>query len=144
MSDTEIKPQVIESPEIKQLQQYEVLRQVLLIVFVSAAVFVSGRLIEKFFFEKEIIAVDLRVIMSKELEKTATQILTPEQRDSRAKAFNKALEASLDHVSNNGRKIILVSPAVVNGVSDYTQNIIDEIPKLIEAREKKLAEEAAK
>ena len=134
MSEAEIKPQVIESPEIKQLQQYEVLRQVLLIVFVSAAVFVSGRLVEKFFFEKEIIAVDLRVIMSKELEKTATQILTPEQRDSRAKAFNKALEASLDHVSNNGRKIILVSPAVVNGVSDYTQNIIDEIPKLMDAR----------
>jgi len=144
MSDTEIKPKVIESPEIKKLQQYEVLRQVLLIVFVSVAVFVSSRLVEKFFFEKEIIAVDLRVIMSKELEKTATQVLTPEQRDSRAKAFNKALEASLDHVSNNGRKIILVSPAVVNGVSDYTQNIIDEIPKLIEAREKKLAEEAAK
>ena len=144
MSEAEIKPQVIESPEIKQLQQYEVLRQVLLIVFVSAAVFVSGRLVEKFFFEKEIIAVDLRVIMSKELEKTATQILTPEQRDSRAKAFNKALEAALDHVSNNGRKIILVSPAVVNGVSDYTQNIIDEIPKLMDAREKKLAEEAAK
>lgn len=144
MSDTEIKPKVIESPEIKKLQQYEVLRQVLLIVFVSFAVFVSSRLVEKFFFEKEIIAVDLRVIMSKELEKTATQVLTPEQRDSRAKAFNKALEAALDHVSNNGRKIILVSPAVVNGVSDYTQNIIDEIPKLIEAREKKLAEEAAK
>ena len=144
MSEAEIKPQVIESPEIKQLQQYEVLRQVLLIVFVSAAVFVSGRLVEKFFFEKEIIAVDLRVIMSKELEKTATQILTPEQRDSRAKAFNKALEAALDHVSNNGRKIILVSPAVVNGVSDYTQNIIDEIPKLIEARDKKIAEEAEK
>ena len=144
MSEAEIKPQIIESPEIKQLQQYEVLRQVLLIVFVSAAVFVSGRLVEKFFFEKEIIAVDLRVIMSKELEKTATQILTPEQRDSRAKAFNKALEAALDHVSNNGRKIILVSPAVVNGVSDYTQNIIDEIPKLMDAREKKLAEEAAK
>ena len=144
MSEAEIKPQVIESPEIKQLQQYEVLRQVLLIVFVSAAVFVSGRLVEKFFFEKEIIAVDLRVIMSKELEKTATQILTPEQRDSRAKAFNKALEAALDHVSNNGRKIILVSPAVVNGVSDYTQNIIDEIPKLMDAREKRLAEEAAK
>ena len=144
MSEAEIKPQVIESPEIKQLQQYEVLRQVLLIVFVSVAVFVSGRLIEKFFFEKEIIAVDLRVIMSKELEKTATQILTPEQRDSRAKAFNKALEAALDHVSNNGRKIILVSPAVVNGVSDYTQNIIDEIPKLIEARDKKIAEEAEK
>ena len=144
MSEAEIKPQIIESPEIKQLQQYEVLRQVLLIVFVSVAVFVSGRLIEKFFFEKEIIAVDLRVIMSKELEKTATQILTPEQRDSRAKAFNKALEAALDHVSNNGRKIILVSPAVVNGVSDYTQNIIDEIPKLMDAREKKLAEEAAK
>ena len=137
MSEAEIKPQVIESPEIKQLQQYEVLRQVLLIVFVSAAVFVSGRLVEKFFFEKEIIAVDLRVIMSKELEKTATQILTPEQRDSRAKAFNKALEAALDHVSNNGRKIILVSPAVINGVSDYTQNIIDEIPKLIEARDRK-------
>ena len=144
MSEAEIKPQVIESPEIKQLQQYEVLRQVLLIVFVSVAVFVSGRLIEKFFFEKEIIAVDLRVIMSKELEKTATQILTPEQRDSRAKAFNKALEAALDHVSNNGRKIILVSPAVINGVSDYTQNIIDEIPKLIEARDKKIAEEAEK
>ncbi len=144
MSEAEIKPQVIESPEIKQLQQYEVLRQVLLIVFVSAAVFVSGRLVEKFFFEKEIIAVDLRVIMSKELEKTATQILTPEQRDSRAKAFNKALEAALDHVSNNGRKIILVSPAVINGVSDYTQNIIDEIPKLIEARDKKIAEEAEK
>ena len=89
MSEAEIKPQVIESPEIKQLQQYEVLRQVLLIVFVSVAVFVSGRLIEKFFFEKEIIAVDLRVIMSKELEKTANQILTPEQRDNRAKAFNK-------------------------------------------------------
>ena len=142
MSEAEIKPQVIESPEIKQLQQYEVLRQVLLIVFVSAAVFVSGRLVEKFFFEKEIIAVDLRVIMSKELEKTATQILTPEQRDSRAKAFNKALEAALDHVSNNGRKIILVSPAVINGVSDYTQNVIEEIPKLIEAREKKLAKEA--
>ena len=144
MSEAEIKPQVIESPEIKQLQQYEVLRQVLLIVFVSVAVFVSGRLIEKFFFEKEIIAVDLRVIMSKELEKTATQILTPEQRDSRAKAFNKALEAALDHVSNNGRKIILVSPAVVNGVSDYTQNIIDEIPKLMDAREKRLAEEGSK
>ena len=144
MSEAEIKPQIIESPEIKQLQQYEVLRQVLLIVFVSAAVFVSGRLVEKFFFEKEIIAVDLRVIMSKELEKTATQILTPEQRDSRAKAFNKALEAALDHVSNNGRKIILVSPAVINGVSDYTQNIIDEIPKLIEARDKKIAEEAEK
>ena len=144
MSEAEIKPQVIESPEIKQLQQYEVLRQVLLIVFVSAAVFVSGRLVEKFFFEKEIIAVDLRVIMSKELEKTATQILTPEQRDSRAKAFNKALEAALDHVSNNGRKIILVSPAVINGVSDYTQNIIDEIPKLMDAREKRLAEEASK
>ena len=32
MSEAEIKPQVIESPEIKQLQQYEVLRQVLLIV----------------------------------------------------------------------------------------------------------------
>ena len=144
MSEAEIKPQIIESPEIKQLQQYEVLRQVLLIVFVSAAVFVSGRLVEKFFFEKEIIAVDLRVIMSKELEKTANQILTPEQRDNRAKAFNKALEASLDHVSNNGRKIILVSPAVVNGVSDYTQNIIDEIPKLMDAREKRLAEEAAK
>ena len=144
MSEAEIKPQVIESPEIKQLQQYEVLRQVLLIVFVSAAVFVSGRLVEKFFFEKEIIAVDLRVIMSKELEKTATQLLTPEQRDSRAKAFNKALEAALDHVSNNGRKIILVSPAVINGVSDYTQNIIDEIPKLIEARDKKIAEEAEK
>ncbi len=144
MSEAEIKPQVIESPEIKQLQQYEVLRQVLLIVFVSAAVFVSGRLVEKFFFEKEIIAVDLRVIMSKELEKTANQILTPEQRDSRAKAFNKALEAALDHVSNNGRKIILVSPAVINGVSDYTQNIIDEIPKLIEARDKKIAEEAEK
>lgn len=143
MSEAEIKHQVIKSPEIKKLQQYEVLRQVLLIVFVSLAVFVSGRLIEKIFFEKEIIAVDLRVIMSKELEKTATQILTPEQRDSRAKAFNKALEAALDHVSNNGRKIILVSPAVVNGVSDYTQNIIDEIPKLIEKREKKLAEEAA-
>jgi hypothetical protein len=37
-----------------------------------------------------------------------------------------------------------VSPAVVNGVSDYTQNIIDEIPKLMDAREKRLAEEAAK
>ncbi len=142
MSEAEIKPQVIESPEIKQLQQYELLRQILLIVFVSTVVSVCGQLVVKFFFEKEIIAVDLRVIMSKELEKTATQILTPEQRDSRAKAFNKALEAALDHVSNNGRKIILVSPAVVNGVSDYTQNVIEEIPKLIEAREKKLAKEA--
>ena len=42
MSEAEIKPQVIESPEIKQLQQYEFLRQVLLIVFVSAAVFVRA------------------------------------------------------------------------------------------------------
>jgi hypothetical protein len=71
-------------------------------------------------------------------------MLTQEQRDSRAKAFNKALEASLDHVSNNGRKIILVAPAVVNGVTDYTQTIIDEIPKLMDAREKRLAEEASK
>ena len=113
-------------------------------VALSATVFIIGLIIEKTFFEKEIIAVDLRLVMSKELEKTANQMLTQEQRDSRAKAFNKALEASLDHVSNNGRKIILVAPAVVNGVTDYTQTIIDEIPKLMDAREKRLAEEASK
>jgi hypothetical protein len=144
MSETEIKPQVVEHPEEKQLRQYELLKQILLIALVSATVFIIGLIIEKTFFEKEIIAVDLRLVMSKELEKTANQMLTQEQRDSRAKAFNKALEASLDHVSNNGRKIILVAPAVVNGVTDYTQTIIDEIPKLMDAREKRLAEEASK
>ena len=108
----------------------------MLIVVFSALVFFIGRLIEKTFFEKEIIAVDLKLIMTKELEKTATQIFTQEQRDTRAKQFNQALEMALDNVSDNGKKIILVSPAVINGVPDFTNQILKEVDEKLDAEKK--------
>ena len=128
MSETDIKPQDVQSLEkVHQPYQYDLLKQIMLIVVFSALVFFIGRLIEKTFFEKEIIAVDLKMVMTKELEKTATQIFTQEQRDTRAKQFNQALEMALDNVSDNGKKIILVSPAVINGVPDFTNQILKEV-----------------
>ncbi|HMY00931.1 MAG TPA: TrbI F-type domain-containing protein [Agitococcus sp.] len=106
--------------------------QLLLVIFVSLMVFVAMRGIEKVFFDKEIIAVDLKVVLSKELEKSGTQIMTEEQRNQRASAFNQALEAALDKVSNNGHKIILVSPAVISGVTDYTQVVTDEVRRTLD------------
>ncbi len=106
--------------------------QLMLVIFVSLMVFVAMRGIEKVFFEKEIIAVDLKVVLSKELEKSGTQIMTEEQRNQRASAFNQALEVALDKVSNNGHKIILVSPAVISGVTDYTQVVTDEVTRTLD------------
>ncbi|HNC02215.1 MAG TPA: TrbI F-type domain-containing protein [Agitococcus sp.] len=106
--------------------------QLLLVIFVSLMVFVAMRGIEKVFFDKEIIAVDLKVVLSKELEKSGTQIMTEEQRNQRASAFNQALEVALDKVSNNGHKIILVSPAVISGVTDYTQVVTDEVTRTLD------------
>lgn len=106
--------------------------QLMLVIFVSLMVFVAMRGIEKVFFDKEIIAVDLKVVLSKELEKSGTQIMTEEQRNQRASAFNQALEVALDKVSNNGHKIILVSPAVISGVTDYTQVVTDEVTRTLD------------
>lgn len=106
--------------------------QLMLVIFVSLMVFVAMRGIEKVFFDKEIIAVDLKVVLSKELEKSGTQIMTEEQRNQRASAFNQALEVALDKVSNNGHKIILVSPAVISGVTDYTQVVTDEVRRTLD------------
>lgn len=137
MSEEQKKVEVIEAPKDKELRKNELLIQMLMIACISAVVSIGLRMGEKLFFEKEIIAVDLKKIMTIELEKTAAQIMTPEQRNERAKEFNLALEQSLDDISNNGRKIILVSPAVINGVNDYTQNIIEAIPKIIEDKQKR-------
>ena len=58
--------------------------------------------------------------------------MTEEQRNQRASAFNQALEVALDKVSNNGHKIILVSPAVISGVTDYTQVVTDEVRRTLD------------
>ncbi len=137
MSDTDTKPQDTQSIQtVNQPYQYDLLKQIVLIVVFSALVFFIGRLVEKTFFEKEIIAVDLKMVMTKELEKTATQVFTPEERNTRAKLFNEALETALDNVSNNGKKIILVAPAVINGVTDYTDQIIKEVDAKLETEKK--------
>ena len=134
MSSEEIKPSEVQAETNGGVTAMWL--QLLLIVFVSIIVFVVMRGTEKYFFEKDIIAVDLKVVLTKELEKSGSQIMTEEQRNQRASAFNQALETALDKASNNGHKIILVSPAVVSGVSDYTQFVIDEVFRSLEERQK--------
>ena len=54
MSDTDTKPQDTQSIQtVNQPYQYDLLKQIVLIVVFSALVFFIGRLVEKTFFEKD-------------------------------------------------------------------------------------------
>ena len=107
MSEEQKKVEVIDAPKDKELRKNELLIEMLMIACISAVVSIGLRMGEKLFFEKEIIAVDLKKIMTIELEKTAAQIMTPEQRNERAKEFNLALEQSLDDISTKTITLIL-------------------------------------
>ncbi|MFS7282039.1 type-F conjugative transfer system protein TrbI [Serratia proteamaculans] len=57
----------------------------------------------------------------------ATQNLTPEQSQMLTRRFNLALQSSLDEYQQRHRVIILVSPAVISGAQDITDDIRGEI-----------------
>lgn len=86
------------------------------------------------FFAQRIITVDVRKLVADEIAQADKRGDTDQKRAVLADRFNTALEAELNTL-NNGRNIVLVTPAVVRGGEDQTSVMQGRIRARMEAKQ---------
>ena len=65
------------------------------------------------------------------LNQYGKQEMTDEQRKMVSEKFAKALDASIKHIAEREKVTLLVAPAVVSAVPDYTDAVKAEVDKLM-------------
>lgn len=90
--------------------------------------------IYKVFFEPRVVAVDLTKVINGEIERAAQRGQSDAERAANADRFGQALEAALSEVSDGGRNVVLVAPAVVRGADDRTAAVLAAVRAAMDAK----------
>ena len=83
--------------------------------------------IHNYKYQKKMGVVNIKNIMSKEIEKFGSSSISKSESAKKGELFSLALEQSIEEVTKKNNIILFVSGAVVKGVPDFTK----EVEKLI-------------
>lgn len=73
-------------------------------------------------------------LIRQHLEEYGKKDLSKEEREIIAKKFAKVLEVTINDISRKERVVLLVAPAVVSKLPDYTNRIENEIKRVLDER----------
>ena len=85
-------------------------------------------------YQKSFGTVRMDQILRHHIEEYGKKELSSDERDMAAKKFARFLEATINEISQKERIILLVAPATVTKLPDYTDRIETEIKRYLETR----------
>lgn len=95
----------------------------LIVGVICLSLVVIERLLERRFWPQvEFQSVNVQRIIQQEIEESSRIPMTPEDRQKRGARFAAALEKEIAALNTNGR-LVLVTPAVVSGAVDRTEDV---------------------
>lgn len=87
-------------------------------------------------YQKSFGIVRIDEIVGSHLKEYGSKNLTQDERDQLAKRFAKSLEVTITQISENERVILLVAPATVSKLPDYTSRIENDLKQMMNLKRK--------
>jgi flagellar hook-basal body complex protein FliE len=78
-----------------------------------------------YFYDRPIGVVQIDAVIAQHVQSMSGQITEDSQRSAASTAFDQALSAAIKKVEETYRVTLLVKPAVLTEVPDYTQQVIE-------------------
>lgn len=88
---------------------------------------------QSYFHGRDIAVVRLDEIIAEHLTEHGKKKMSPDEQEKVSAAFAKALDQAIVNVSAEQGVILMVAPAVVSDVQDYTQAVRNEVGELLNA-----------
>jgi len=99
------------------------LKSVFISMICSLFIYFSLNAANNYFYERPIAVVDLENIITWHLKEYGNRELSEEERKAASEKFASSLDYAISDIQKNQRVTLLVKPAVVTDVPDYTDTV---------------------